>query len=327
MTFYVSQSKVNAWLDCRRKYHYRNVMSLKPKVPARPLKFGSIAHEVIEATAEGRDEAKVLAEIADKNRKLFREEAETYGRIAEDIAYVMRAYKKFWASDPIKYVTWKKKKAEHPFEVEITSEITAKGTIDAFADMKGFRWLTENKTHKDFPNDDHRWRNLQSAVYLRISQMLGVEKLEGTLWNYIRSKEPTRPQMLQSGKLSERHIDSLPEVVIDTINDNDLNPKDYATFIKAQEDNLPSWFQRVYTPIKPKVVKGVFAEFVTVSREMVDYYDKHPDTMPPKSIGHRCNWCPFEPLCRAELQGNDIDFIIEKEYTIDTTEYQTEEAA
>jgi len=327
MTFFVSQSKVNAWLDCRYKYHLRNVKHLKPKITARPLKFGSIVHSVVEAQAEGKDDEAVLADIADKNRKLFREEVEMYGRIAADIGYIMRAYKKFWAKDPINYIPYKKRKSEHPFEVEITSEITAKGKIDAFAKMKGFKWLAENKTHKDFPNDNHRWKNIQSAVYIRITQMLGIADIEGTLWNYIRSKEPTRPQILQSGKLSEKHIDSLPEVVIDTINDNDLNPKDYAAFIKTQEENLPTWFQRVYTPIKPMVVKGVFQEFVNVSREMVDYYDKHQDKAPPKSIGRHCDWCAFEPICRAELQGNDVDFLLEHEYVVDTTEYQTEEVA
>jgi len=324
MTFFTSQSKVNTWLDCRRKYHYRNVDHLKPTKKARPLMFGGVVHDMIDAKAAGKDEFKVLETVADQNRKLFKEEEEMYGRITEDLAYIMRAYNDFWKKDPIVLVPFKKRKAEHPFEVEITSEITAKGKIDGIAKMKTFKWLLEHKTHKEFPDDNHRWRNLQSAVYIRILQMLGVEDLQGTLWNYIRSKPPTRPQMLKAGSLSTKSIDTLPQVVIDTIDQNDLNPDDYADFIKVQRDNLPSWFQRVYSTVKPKVVKALFADFVTVSREMADYYDKNPNTPPPRTVARHCSWCPFEPLCRAEYQGNDVDYILEHEFVVDESDYQRE---
>jgi hypothetical protein len=78
-------------------------------------------------------------------------------------------------------------------------------------------WLLEHKNHKSFPNADHRWRNLQSSVYIRFIEMMGWWKVEGTLWDYIRSKPPTRPQILKSGGVSSRDLDSLPQVVIDTI--------------------------------------------------------------------------------------------------------------
>jgi CRISPR/Cas system-associated exonuclease Cas4 (RecB family) len=320
--FYVSQSKVNAWLDCRLKYHFRHVEHLKPKVKSRPFQFGGMAHKILEVQAQGGDEEKALKDMVTVNRKLFTEEVEMYGRIADDMSYIMRAYKKFWAKEPIKYIKFQGRKAEHPFEVELTSEIKVKGKIDALAKMKGFKWLAENKTHKDFPNDNHRWKNLQSALYLRILNMLGVEGLEGTLWNYIRSKPPTRPQLLKAGTLSEKSIDSLPEVVIDTITEHKLDPANYRAFIKTQEDNLPSWFQRVYTPIKPTVIKHIFRDFVTVAREMADWYDKHPDSRPVRTVGKHCDWCAFEGICRAELQGNDVDFLREREFVVDASDYQ-----
>lgn len=324
MTFYISQSKANDWLMCRRKYHFRNVEHLKPKVAARPLKFGGIVHDMVEAVSKGEDEFKVLEEKATVNRKLFEAEREMYGEIVSDITYVMRAYRAYWKNDPFKFVKFKNKRAEHPFEIEITSEITAKGKMDGFVKMKSFNWLLENKTHKSFPGADERWRNLQSAVYLRVGEMIGAPKLQGTVWNYIRSKPPTKPKMLKGGGLSVAQIDTLPEVVMEVINENKLNPRDYAPFIKAQVDNLPSWFQRVYMPINKKVVKSVFSDFVTVAREMADYYDKNPTKPPVRTIGRHCSWCAYEKICRAQMQGNDVEFLLEHEYAVDETEYQTE---
>lgn len=321
--FYTSQSKVNNWRQCRRLFHFRYRQHLKPKVKARPLQFGSIIHTMMEASAEGKDEFVVLKEIAVANRKLFEREREQYGRIVEDITYIMRAYKTYWKNKPLTLIPFKDKKAEHSFEVEVTRNITMKGKIDGLVKAQGFRWLLEHKSHKNFPNDNHRWRNIQSAVYLRIIDMLGLSNFQGTLWNYVRSKEPTRPQLLQSGKLSERSLDSLPETVIDTIKSRGLEPAHYRDLIKNQEDNLHTWFQRVYTPVKPAVVKTVFAEFIETSREMSDYYDKHPHTAPPRTIARHCDWCAFEPLCRAELQGNDVDFLLSHEYIVDESDYQT----
>lgn len=321
--FYVSQSKVNAWLTCRMKYILQYEDHLARKKKPRPLQFGSIVHNVIEVAAEKNEKAAELKlrEIDKENARLFDEEREMYGDIIEDIRYIMNAYFDYWRKDPLVYVTFKGKKTEHPIEVPLTNDgIFFKGTLDAIAKNKGLKWLVEHKSHGQFPNDDHRWRNLQTSIYLPMAELAGVDGLDGVVWDYIRSKPPTRPQILKSGELSERKLDSLPQVVIDTIKQNKLPVDAYRLLIADQKANLSSWFQRVYTPIKSSVIKKVKADFITTAKEMAQ-----GDWAPVRTIGKHCDWCQFEPLCRAHLQGNDVEFVKKTEYEIEEDRYDRKE--
>jgi PD-(D/E)XK nuclease superfamily len=322
--FNVSQSKVNAWRRCRLQFHFQHVDHLKPFLKARPLKFGGIVHTLMEELSKGKDPFKKLQAIGEHERKLFREEIEYYGDIITDIEYIMRAYIKFWAKEPLKWINVNGKKAELPFEVELTSEIRFKGTLDGVVKHRSFTALLEHKTHKNIPNDDHRWRNLQSAVYIRMLQMAGwVKDIDGTLWNYVRSKSPTRPKLLKAGGMSQASIDTLPDVIGTFLTEHKLSAVPYKEFISTQIVNLQTWFQRVYTPIKPEVVMTLFLEFVRTAREMAGYYEKNKSP-PPRSIGQHCMWCSFEPLCRAELMGDDVDFVREHQFVVDDSEYQRE---
>jgi PD-(D/E)XK nuclease superfamily len=324
--FGVSQSKVSQWRRCKLAFHFQHREHLRPKVKSRPLYFGSTVHSMLQAVAEGRDARSALAEIAHRDEPMFREERDYFVKLIEDINFIFRAYKKFWAEAPLVFVPIGNRNAEVPFAVKIDDAIEVKGTIDGIVSHKSFNWLLEHKTHKEFPSADHRWRNLQGAVYNSISRLLGWPKLQGVCWNYVRSKEPTRPKILKSGKLSIKDLDTLPEVVLEVLEEHRLNPRDYADFIAAQEANLPTWFERVWTPVQEHVVKTLWREFRATAREMADYYTR-TEAPPPRTIDHHCTWCPYEKLCRAELQGLDVDGVKQLDYVFDDTPYQRGQAA
>jgi hypothetical protein len=311
--FSVSQSKINKFRMCRNAYHYAYVLKLRKKKKARPLKFGSIVHDMIEADIEGKNPFKVLKEAEKLEGPMFLEEREQYGDLITDIRYIMTAYFKWWDGKPddVDYIKRKGKSSEHGFELEIDKGLIAKGRIDASAKAKGLKWLVEHKSHKSFPQPEERWRNLQSVFYIRIYEMMGWGLLDGTLWDYIRSKPPTRPEILQSGKMSERALDSLPQVVIDTIKSHGLNPKDYPELVARQEVNQSSWFQRIFTPVSKSIIQPVYDEFLESAREMRSQHGRSR----VRTFGRHCSWCDFRDPCGASLQGHDEDFILKKDFT------------
>lgn len=311
--FKVSQSKINTARKCLQAYYYKYQLKLGRRAKARPLQFGSMMHELIEEHIEGGDPFKLLAQIAKDNKRLFIEEREAYGDIVKDAGYVMQGYLEYWKDDPIVYLARDRRKTEHEFTLELTPDILVTGKIDAVAKAKKMNWLVEHKNHKTFPNADHRWRNLQSAVYIRFIEMLGWWELEGTLWDYLRSKPPTHPQLLKSGELSSRELDSLPQVVLDTIKEHKLNPKNYKDLIDAQTARMPTWYERIFTPTKKDVVDMLVRDF-TISA--IQLRDTNFDKPMPRNIGKHCDWCDFEPLCRAALQGSDEEYIREREYEV-----------
>lgn len=315
--FRVSHSKLGAWRRCRQQYHYKYVEKLRKKRKSRPLQFGTMIHEMIEAWINGDDPFALLDEMAKKQGKLFKSELEAYGDIVEDVRAIMTDYFDYYEDQSVIYLRKNGRGAEHKFEIELRSGVLLIGKIDAFAKAKRMRWLVEHKSFTHMPNEDHRWRNIQSALYIRVNDIIGWPSVDGTLWDYIRSKPPATPELTKTGKMSKRGIDTLPSRVLITLEERGLDPKDFATLISSAEDNRKRYFQRIFNPVKRRVVDLLWEDMLETVNEMVELHGKSKS----RTIERHCEWCDYEPLCRALLQGLDIDWIKEKEYYIDTKDH------
>jgi hypothetical protein len=312
--FDVSQSKLETFRRCRRAYSNKYIRRLRRKGKARPLEFGTLVHQMLDAYAEGDDPFSVLDNIPANQRRLFASEREELGDIIEDVRTIMAEYFTYWAERPqdeIRYVRIAKKSAEHNFKVEIAPGIAFNGKIDGVVRAKGLRWTLENKTFTNLPSDDHRWRNLQSIVYFRAMEILGWPDVDGTLWNYVHSKRPPRPQLLKNGKLSTKKLKTLPSGILAAIDEHGLLKRDYSTMLESAKTTRSEWFKRIFTPIKRRAVDIVVRDFIETANEMADLHGKRQ----AMTIGRHCEWCEYSALCRAELTGGDVDYVIDKEYT------------
>lgn len=319
----ISQSKIKTWRQCRFAYHQKYVKRLRKKRVARPLMFGRMVHEMIEADANGDDPFELLDRIDLTQGKMFRRELEMYGDIIADIRVIMTEYFQYWEEKgPLIYSRRAGRSAEHPFEIEVEPGIRFKGKIDAVAKSKKLRWLTEHKSFTKMPDETERWRSVQSAVYIRALDMLGWWQVDGTLWDYIRSKPPSVPQILKNGGLSRaKKVDTLPSRLRAFIAAQGLKERDYKELIAMAEENRDSYFVRIYSPMKREVVDNTWSDFLDTAREIAD----KGEVSKPKTVGRHCSWCDFEGLCRAEAQGSDVDFIREREYTVEPEGSLTDE--
>ena len=316
MTFNVSQSKVKTYRRCRRAYHNRYVEKLRRKRISRPLVFGRIVHDMIEADLNKQDPFALLNKIAHTDKKMFAAQREEYGEIIQDLNLIMIDYFDEYKGE-LKPIKKNNKLAEHEFNIEIMPGVNWNGKIDLIASTPNrLRWLGEHKTFTRMPGDDERWRNLQSVTYIRAIDMMGWGSVDGVIWDYIRSKGPNIPQLLDSGKLSQNKKDVLPSSVKFAIKEARLKLSDYRDFIEKARHNRRDWFTRVFQPVKNEVVNRVFDDFLLTLQEMVDNHGKVKDM----NIDRHCGWCDYEPLCRAELQGLDVDYV-------KTREYETEKSA
>lgn len=311
-----SQTKVTTWQRCHAAFHYRYVMKLRKKRPPRPLMFGRIVHDMIETDANGANAFTALRKIDHEQGKQFRAQEEEYGRIIQDAEDIMTDYFDYW-NDPahgrLEYVKLGDKRSEFTFEVEVAKDIIVNGKIDNIAVTPNkLRWLVEHKTGKSYPNEDHRWRNLQSSIYIRILDIAGVtKKLDGTLWDFIRSKPPTRPQILKSGKLSTRAIDTLPSAVKRFMKEEQI--KSAPDLLRVAKENRSSYFKRTFSSVKKPVIDSLYNDFVSAARQIADQGHKVKD----KHIGRHCEWCQYESICRTEILGHDVDFIKKLDYTVE----------
>lgn len=322
--FRVSQSKVKTYRRCRRAYHNRYVEKLRKKRKSRPLQFGTMIHEMLERHFNGDDPLEYLRGLeADVNQmKLFQQEREEYGDIIEDVEDIMIEYLAYWKDSDLRPIRKAGRGAEHTFEIELLPDVIWNGKLDVIGVTPNkLRWLVEHKTYSRRPNDDERWRNLQSVSYFRANDILGWAPLDGALWNYVKSKPPAVPGILKDGSLSTKKIDTLPSKIKRVFADHPEAAKkttknQYQATLAMAEKNRADYFQRIHTPVNRAVADLVFADFEATVREMVDNHGKSSEM----NIDRHCSWCDYEGICRAELQGLDTDYVKEREYTDGTNE-------
>lgn len=321
----VSQSKVKLYRQCRKAYHYKYRLKLRRKKIKRPFYFGRIVHSMIEANANGDDPFEMLDKIDLEQGKMFRKEREMYGEIIADIRCIMEEYFAYWPEDSVIYSRRKGKSAEHEFEIELKPGLIFTGKIDGVGRHKKMRWLIENKSFTKVLSEDERWRSVQSAAYIRAIEILDWWKLDGTLWDMIHSKPPGIPEFTKTGKLSERAIKTLPSRVEAFLKTQKLKVADYPDLMEKAVASRDDYFQRYTNPLKRHVVDDTWNDFLATADEI--YRVHADDKKQEKNVGRHCSWCDFEPLCRGEVQGLDVDFIRSREYTTEKEDALTEEEA
>ena len=310
----ISQSKIKDWRQCKYRYHLKHNLQLRPNVKRRPLQFGSIMHSMLEAHAEGKDPFMVLEMINVADARMFAEEKEMYGNIVKDIKYIFTDYMNYWDGRDFLYIRHDKRNAEHHFEVEVESGIIFTGKVDGMARVKNkgkLRWLIEHKTFSREATEDHRWKSIQSGVYIKAVDMLGWGHLDGTCWNYIRSKPPSWPEIVKNGQMSRKKIITLPSVLADFMKTHNLKRGNYQAMIDMVEDQQELYYRRVFTPISKAVVDDLYNDFIRSAHEIRDH---DPGEKPIRTIALHCDWCDYEPICRAELQQLDVDFVMKHEF-------------
>lgn len=320
--FKVSQSKIKKWRTCRQAYHLRYVEKLKSKRVARPLTFGSAVHAIAEAKAKGIDPLIRIDEMKEQDfGRIFPEEKEMYLDILEDATLVMEDYFLYWKKAPIRYITYKGVKAEHKFDYEIESGLILTGKIDGIAKTKnGKVWMVEHKSGKNELSRDDMWKNIQAAAYYKAMEELGYPRVDGVLWDYIRSKTPTRPAFTQAGNLSKARIVTLPSLIKKMRKAGEIKDKsDYHTLLEMAMRQRESYFNRVYTPKKAKVNKVLWDDLVETAREIQEFHGKKQ----AMSIDRHCSWCEYEPICRARITGSDVDFVKERNFIADEEKANT----
>lgn len=300
-------------------YHYKYDLKLRKKVKSRPLQFGSIIHQLMEAYYEGEDVQETFDEINRQSGKMFAEEREVYGNIMEAAITIFNEYMEHYEKSMLKPIRWRKQWAEHWFEVEIASDIVLVGKIDLIAKTANKqKGLVEIKTFNRMPSAEFRWKNTQAMSYVKVIQMLGGPSVDIVVWDYVHSKEPSVPKLLKKGGFSTAPCNTLPSVLMETAQASGIEVKPTDLIYKMAMANRNSYFERVVNPIRQTVVDAVFEELVASAKALRDEKDRPPF----RSIDRHCDWCDYSPLCRADITGGDVEFVKKGLYQIETKDHK-----
>jgi len=202
----VSFSELKTWRTCRQMYHYKYRENLEPRLKSPSLKRGAWMHSLLEAYYKEGDWRKTHQELVKQFNELLEEEKEYYGDLPGECEYLMSLYEETYHDKPIL--------VEHEFEkfpVSPSSKVLLRGRIDlVIEDPRRGIWLVEHKTASRIPNEDERLINPQVALYIPVVERILGTKVQGVVWNYIRTKIPKKKE----SKLLERRYMPTNEKVI-----------------------------------------------------------------------------------------------------------------
>lgn len=306
MGIVIQNSQVKAYNRCKRQWWYKFERGLVPRYSTQPLKRGTWLHELLEAHYTGYGWEKRHAELTAEFNKLFDEEKEIYGDLPTICANIMRSYVYHWREED---ATFDVIAAEQLVQVPLPHGHTMEFKFDAIMEDEYGRWLWENKSHRKIPSADYRFLDMQTSKYIWGLNKLGeYGEITGVIWNYIRTKEPTKPKLTKMGKLSRARIDTDVLTFYNALKEYGLDPHDFRDVLSRLKKHQ-TFFRRERVPRPTKVIETLVKETVLVADEI------EKGVRPIRSIERGCEFsCSFKDLCITELYGGDAKDVLKRRY-------------
>lgn len=325
----ISFSKAKCWRRCHKQYDYKYNQRLERRKKAAPLLRGSILHEMLDARARVLMKLKTVtpATILKRYEKqyfqLFQEEQDLYGDFISDIKRIFDTYCRTYPEDSFEYLA-----VEEELRIPLGDGIEFIGYIDKRIrdKKKKLHYVVDHKTHKNIPDEETRFADLQSVFYIWARNKIHPkDPVDGIVWDYLRTKPPTIPETLKSGELSQRaNIDTDAFTYKAEIDRLKLDPKPYLGMLQTLNQRRNSFMERVFLPSPPKImIETAVNDLISTAEQIRDFGDKLKDRNSSKD----CSWCSFYDLCQAEMRGLDSEYIRKANFTIRQDESDAEETS
>jgi hypothetical protein len=306
-------SMVKSYRRCPKQYDYKYRQHLQKVAPPPPLIRGTIIHEMLDARAiPGSLGSKgVIAKYETKYGTLFKEQQEEYGEdFLKNIERVYQGYLREWDDSDLEYLS-----SEEFISTPLVDNILFQGHLDKRVFKDGRMWVMDHKTHKNIPTEEQRFNDYQQLMYVwAYNREHPRDKIDGIIWDYIRTKPPSIPERLVKGGLSQaKNIDTDVYTYTKELVKNKIDPKHYKPFLdELAKRSKHKFYQRIYLPAPTKAMTEQVVEDFTQTSQIM-----HGLGIYPRSPSRECSWCEYYRICVAELRGLDAKFIRNTEYKVE----------
>lgn len=313
-----THSMLKTFRRCPKQAQYKYVDRLKPKVLGKPLRRGTWFHALLEAYYKGEDWRAKHEELTREFAGYFDEEKEDLGDLPTECLRLMLGY--LWH---YKNEVWTVHEVEFTLETDFPDGSIYRGRVDMLIEDEYGLWIVDHKTHKTLPNLDFRLLDAQSALYIWAAHRNDIPVL-GHIWNYVRAKPPTKPQLLKDGtRLSKRAIDTDYPTFVLALKEYGIDPQRYAREINRLkrmryqhgEMQTSPFFRRDVLEKSPAMVKQVAQEAYLTAKRM----NKYPfeTGFAERVVDRSCTFmCSYTDLCTTELFGGNPDQVRRSRYTV-----------
>lgn len=266
-------------------------------------------HELLETHFKGEDWTKTHKRLCKEYNKLFDVEKDEIGDLPTECYNKMRSYAYNYREEDgdLEVIA-----TELELEVKMPHNHTMTLKIDMLTVDDLGLWIWEHKNHKQLPNAMDRFMDIQSARYAwavsRLPQFKQYGPPVGIVWDYIISKPPTKPKLVDKGtRLSKSKINTDLWTFVSAIKEYDLRLRDYRDdILRLKQRN--DFFERIRVPVTTQISKILVRDLIYTADEI------ERGVKPVRNIGRHCSWCDYQKLCVTELYGGDITRLLKAEY-------------
>lgn len=314
--FETSHSKTKLARRCLKAYEYRYIKKLKRRVKSRALIVGSLIHSCLEMWfREGYYLPAITEWKMGEFKKMFAEEQALHKDVIPLAKQLIRGYISNWKMLDLEMV-W----VEKEFRIEIAPGIFLVGKIDGMAkDSRKLRWLVEHKSCKRMPGEEVRIYDTQVLLYAGALPHMGEKPVNGVIWDYLRTKLPTKPELLARGGLSvAKSIDTTREVYLREITRHGLNPAGYSDILEHLDTKRDQFYRQVRLPMNKTMGENILEELITTSNMLiwVESEYKAGRNHCTRNLTRDCSWCDYNTMCHAELRGEDTEYLLKHDYIV-----------
>jgi hypothetical protein len=346
---YISFSDIEAFLRCRQLWDFKsaNRQSIRHKVtPKLYLNLGTAVHRALEAQYDGLDpvaavddymaaerQTRVDAYVEEYGFQPWGNELKEFDETAELARGLASQYFDHYGTDNplgdqgLEYVGM-----EVPFKIDITEHLGFNiskpgtrvffvGTLDALAiNEYGDLFIVENKTFSTKPDSELIQWHFQTQGYAQAVQWLTGLPVAGVLYNGIAKRLITEPKKLKNGLLSvDKRQSTTHTRMAEAIRKNGEDETDsrfseiLSHLRSLDEQGDTRFFYREKAFFTEDQLEAWEADFLHIVVEMLDN-PRIFRTVPFKGCGD----CWFSDLCHTKHSGGDVDYLLEKRYTVGT---------
>lgn len=330
-----THSMLKTYLSCPKAGQYKYAERLKGRrLTSRdqPLQRGTWVHELLQTHYEGGDWRETHDRNTRKYNTLMDEEKEALGDLPTEAARLMRSYLWHYGAnkdDPLH--GWNVLGAEQTFEAVWPDSEDGldiyRCRVDLLVEDEYGKIIVDHKTHKALPDMTFRILDAASPLYIWAARESGHD-VRGFLWNYIKTKPPTKPELVYVGKpqerLSTKAIDTDWPTYARAIKEYGLDHtaepyRSRLRSLKAQRwvsGNVQTspFFRRDILEKDEDILARVVATAMKTRDRMHGDFDDFD--IVERNMGRSCSWCSFSTLCTTEMYGGNGDHIRRKQFRV-----------
>lgn len=316
----ISNSRANCYRRCPKQFEFKYQLKLRKRLIGLPLKRGDWLHQLLMVNADGEDWKVRHRELTAKFMELLLEEREEYGDLPTECARIMRTYLKHYAVEEKHY---RVVDTEIDEIIDLPNGDKFNVIIDKIVEeADGSLWIVDYKTVKSFMPEGFMLIDSQLARYFWAAHKMGYKNLRGAMFDELCTKPPTYPKLLAKGGLSKAKIWCDSYTYLEAVKANELSIAEYKPFILKLHKEHDRFFRRTRLPRDAPMVKRLMRELVDTADEIKEAIDTQRF---PRTARKEClHDCDYLSPCTIELQGGDIQDVIDLQYEISKRESEAQ---